>query len=248
MTISLLQNRVLSEKKVTTGIPGLDSLIGGGYRKNTVNVIIGDSGCGKSTFCWQYVSQKDPNPCLFISLEQEIEQVIRESKSLGLHQFEKKYNAGMIQFHYEFGESKEETSGEIALRFLGDELPKYLNILKKKVEEYHGGLRIVIDPLTPLLFEVNEPRQQRNVLSRIFKHLREIGTAVVTVEKGFGENYTRIPTFLADSAINLDFLGLGGGLNRTLQISKFRGSSHSEVPHPLEFVKGTGLSVNSLKD
>ena len=47
-------------ERILSGVPGFDNLVFGGLRKNSVNVIIADPGCGKSTFCWQFCS-KEPH-------------------------------------------------------------------------------------------------------------------------------------------------------------------------------------------
>lgn len=245
--LKLRRTRRKNSYRIPSGVPGLDELVNGGLRSHTVNVVVAEAGCGKSTFAWQFATENKEIPCLFLSLEQDIDRVLRETESMGLHGFREKYERGNLQFQFAYSDVREMTSGEVALNFLLKELPKHLNLLKEKVIEYHGGLRVVVDPLTPLLFEVNDLKQQRNAITRIFNSLRSIGTSVITLEKGFGESLTRVPLFLADSILDLEFLGLGGVLNRMLRIKKFRGSSHSEMPHPVEFVQDKGLLIHNLE-
>lgn len=234
------QNRILS------GVPGFDELVHGGFRGHSVNIIIADPGCGKSTFCWQFCAENSQSPALYVSLEQNLDSVLRDCRDIGLDKFEEKYRRGNLQFQVAFSEDSELTSGEIGLRFFMSELPKYLEIIKETADNYQGGIRIAIDPLTPLLLEIPDPNQQRNVINRIFSSLRKIGTSVVTIEKGFGETLARIPLFLSDSIIELEHIGLGGLYNRTLSIRKFRGSAHSETPQPIGFTKNKGLLVYEI--
>ena len=233
-------------KRILSGVPGFDNLVFGGLRKNSVNVIIADPGCGKSTFCWQFCSKEPQSPALYVSLEQNLNSVLQDCRDVGLTKFEEKYRRGNLQFQVAFSEDSDLTSGEIALRFFMSELPKYLEVIKETAEGYHGGIRIAIDPLTPLLLEIPEANQQRNVINRIFSSLRKIGTSVVTIERGFGKTLARIPLFLSDSIIELEHIGLGGIYNRTLSIRKFRGSSHSEAPQPIGFEKNKGLLVYDI--
>jgi circadian clock protein KaiC len=234
------------QNRIASGVPGFDTLVDGGFRENSVNVIIADPGCGKSTFCWQFCSADPDSPALFISLEQNLDSVLRDCRDIGLKQFEEKYLKGNLQFQVAFSEESELTSGEIGLRFFMTELPKYLDIIKDTSDNYQGGIRIAIDPLTPLLLEIPNPNQQRNAINRIFSSLRKIGTSIVTLERGFGETLARIPLFLSDSIIELEHIGLGGVYNRTLSIRKFRGSSHSESPQPIGFEKNKGLSIYDI--
>jgi circadian clock protein KaiC len=239
--------QVKDQKRIKSGVTGFDNLVYGGFREYSVNVIIADPGCGKSTFCWQFCSEDMRIPALYVSLEQNLSSVMRDCRDIGLEKFEEKYNKGNLQFQVAFSEDSDLTSGEIGLRFFMSELPKYLEIIKETAENYQGGIRIAIDPLTPLLLEIPDPNQQRNAINRIFSSLRKIGTSVVTIEKGFGNTLARIPLFLSDSIIELEHIGLGGIYNRTLNIRKFRGSGHSEAPQPISFEKNLGLKVYDIK-
>jgi KaiC/GvpD/RAD55 family RecA-like ATPase len=239
--------QVKDQKRIKSGVIGFDNLVYGGFREYSVNVIIADPGCGKSTFCWQYCSEDLHIPALYVSLEQNLSSVIRDCRDIGFDKFEEKYNRGNLQFQVAFSEDSDLTSGEIGLRFFMSELPKYLEVIKETAEKYQGGIRIAIDPLTPLLLEIPDPNQQRNAINRIFASLRKIGTSVVTIEKGFGATLARIPLFLSDSIIELEHIGLGGIYNRTLNIRKFRGSAHSEAPQPISFEKNKGLKVYDIK-
>lgn len=234
--------------RIKSGVTGFDNLVFGGFREHSVNVIIADPGCGKSTFCWQFTSEEVNAPALYVSLEQNLNSVLRDCRDIGLPKFEEKYRRGNLQFQVAFSEDSDLTSGEIGLRFFMNELPKYLDVIRETAQQYPGGIRIAIDPLTPLLLEIPDPNQQRNIINRIFTSLRKIGTSVVTIEKGFGKTLARIPLFLADSIIELEHIGLGGLYNRTINVRKFRGSAHSEAPRPLGFEKSKGLLVYDISD
>ncbi|MHA2231137.1 MAG: RAD55 family ATPase [Candidatus Hodarchaeales archaeon] len=243
-----MQRLILKSKqeRVKSGVGGLDTVIGGGLRPHTVNVVFGNTGCGKSTFAWNFVGEAGNNPALYVSLEQSLHEIVRESKSLGLDVFEKKVKNGTLHFHHAITNDSEMTAGEVSMNFLIRELPQHLKALQAAAAGYEGGIRIVIDPLTPLLFEVEGLNQLRNILSQIFSNLRSIGTTVITLEKGFDEVLARLPLYLGDSVFELDYLGLGGALSRTIQIRKMRGSKHSEKPHPLSFEAGKGLLVRQF--
>ena len=44
-------------ERVTTGIPGLNEVISGGFPKGTINLISGPPGGGKTILCCQYLYQ-----------------------------------------------------------------------------------------------------------------------------------------------------------------------------------------------
>ncbi|MGH7829412.1 MAG: RAD55 family ATPase, partial [Candidatus Binatia bacterium] len=45
----------MDKQRVSTGIPGLDPLIEGGFPAGKSYLITGESGTGKSIFCMQFV-------------------------------------------------------------------------------------------------------------------------------------------------------------------------------------------------
>ena len=234
--------------RLKSGVPGFDQLVNGGFHENSINLLLAEPGAGKSTFCWQFVYGDPDQPALFISLEQSLASILRDCKQLKLHKFEEKYKKGLLQYHLAFSEGSELTTGRIALNFFMEELKGYLGVLEETSKQYKGGLRIAIDPMTPLMLEITDLNEQRNIIQRIFTRLRRLGTTIVTLEKGFGESQERIPSYLCDSLIELDNIGLGGILNRTIRIRKFRGSSHSEQPNPIGFEVGKGLIVHEFKN
>jgi KaiC/GvpD/RAD55 family RecA-like ATPase len=45
----------LEEKRIESGIFGLDRIVEGGFRDHTAMVVVGASGTGKSTFAMQFL-------------------------------------------------------------------------------------------------------------------------------------------------------------------------------------------------
>ena len=76
-----------SEGRVPTGIEGLDELLNGGFPVDTVNLVSGPPGSGRSLFCMQFIYEgveKFNEPGLYITLEENHESLIKSMKSLGL--------------------------------------------------------------------------------------------------------------------------------------------------------------------
>ncbi|KKL49112.1 hypothetical protein LCGC14_2318750, partial [marine sediment metagenome] len=172
---SLILKGKNATERVSSGVFGFDDLINGGFRPNTVNVILGDIGTGKSSFSWHFIGH-DETPVIYMSLEEDLDQIRQEALSLGLTTIEEKIKKNQLYFIAAFTEiSINSTSGEIAQNFFNIELPQRMNDFKK-ISEKFGGLKIIIDPLTPLLFEIGELKFQRESINRIFRSLRSIGT------------------------------------------------------------------------
>ena len=71
---------------VKTGIPGFDSTLSVGLKKNSSVVVSGPPGSGKTTFGLQFVysgAKEFDEPGVYISLSQSIEEIKKDCKSFG---------------------------------------------------------------------------------------------------------------------------------------------------------------------
>ena len=77
-----------------TGVPGLDEILKGGFKKNSSVIIKGGPGCGKTILALQFIWQgaKQGQVGVFISAEEELDDLREYSKTLGmdLEKYEKK--------------------------------------------------------------------------------------------------------------------------------------------------------------
>ena len=74
-------------ERIPTGIEGLDSLLNGGLPMNTVNLVSGPPGSGKSLLCMHFIYSGVENfdePGLYIMLEENHDNLVKAMKSFGL--------------------------------------------------------------------------------------------------------------------------------------------------------------------
>lgn len=222
------------DERVTTGIYGLDNLIGGGFRKNTINIIHGGIGVGKTTFGIQYAlyGLNRGEKSVFVSFEMIEKQIIRDCKQLGLVEIEEHIASGNLKIIQIYGED---------LTFPSISLIDLIN--ESLTSDEH--VRIIIDPFTH--FTMYLDNEKRKSLSSIFQNLREIGTSVITLEdldmKDMTKNGSIMPLYLADTVLHLDYLGFGESYDRTVRIVKHRGSKHGEGLYPYKIETGLGIVV-----
>ena len=118
--------------------------------------------------------------------------------------------------------------------------------LVKARQDYDVRTRIAIDPMTPVIWAVDDKQEQRELVGKLFNTLKQLGVVMATVEEHskpgetIGEDVL-LPIYLSDGAIHLDYHPIGGAFNRTLQIIKLRGSSHGEGVYPYIFARGAGV-------
>lgn len=223
-------------KKLKSGVVGLDSLLDGGLNENSTTVVIGTSGAGKTTFATQFLRRglEAGNDALFVSLDENQNQIIKEAVEMGWTGIHDYLEDGSLVFI--------DASGKKFSKFIRHELPTF-------VEEWKGSeSRIVVDPLTPVIWSTDGRYEQRELLMLLLKETKNIGTTVCTLEEhgsagDLSGTEIVIPMYLADSVIHLKYTRDHGATSRVLEIVKCRNSRHSELSHPYTIVKGFGLLV-----
>jgi KaiC/GvpD/RAD55 family RecA-like ATPase len=223
-------------RKIKSGILGLNPLLDGGINENSTTVVIGGSGAGKTTFATQFIRMglEQGQEAIFVSLDENKEQIIREAVEMGWSEVLDYLDNEQLVFI--------DASGKDFSQFIKKELPSF-------VEKWSGeNARIVIDPLTPVMWTTEDRYEQRELIGFLLKQTRKVGTVVCTLEEhGSAANLTGkeiiIPMYLADSVIHLRYLPIEDKVARTLKIVKCRSSRHSDISHPFRIIKGLGILV-----
>ena len=227
-------------EKIRTGVYGLNSIMDGGLNKNSTTVVIGASGAGKTTFALQFVRRglEEGQEGVFISLDEAQAQIINEAEAMGWSNIRSHIEAGKLVFI--------DASAKEFTEFVKTELPLL-------VEEWHGfNARIVVDPLTPVMWTIKDMYEQREYVTLLMNQLRTVGTVVCTLEEHGGHgnlsgSEITIPMYVADCIIHLRHNLLGKEPDRSLKILKFRGSAHDETAHPYKIVRGLGLVISPTR-
>jgi KaiC/GvpD/RAD55 family RecA-like ATPase len=79
------ENYTIVEERTTTGVPGLDDLMGGGLWQGSTTVMAGPTGAGKTTASLQFVLEgvRRGEPCLYANFQENPMQLTRCLRSLG---------------------------------------------------------------------------------------------------------------------------------------------------------------------
>ncbi len=226
-------------EKIRSGIFGLNPLLDGGINARSAVVIIGSSGTGKTTFATQFIKRglENNEPGIFVSLDENQDQIIKEAKERGWAEINKYIDDGLLLFI--------DASGREFSTFISEELPGF-------VSEWEGArARIAIDPLTPVLWAIEERYNQRELLSFLLKEMKKIGTVVCTLEEhgtagDLSGNEIVIPMYLADCIVHLKYIrpvGQDNSVVRRLEIVKCRNSRHSKLLHSYKIIHGFGIMI-----
>jgi len=232
--------------RILTGVYGLDKLMDGGFRENTINSIYGGPGVGKTTFALQYslFGLDRGEKVIFVSFEMSERQILRDCKDIGWGAIKDYVEEGDLKIVHIFGEDLEFPSLDIT------------EIIKKSSPGPNP--RIVIDPFTYPTFYSD--KEKRKSLSTIFQDLRAFGTTVVVLEEPAdsatstncgGDIHTNrllsTPLYLSDTVLFLQNLGFGEMYDRTIRIMKHRGSKHGEGIYPYSIESGLGIVLRASK-
>ncbi|MFO7619443.1 MAG: ATPase domain-containing protein [Thermoplasmata archaeon] len=227
-------------KKIKSGVYGLNRLMDGGINQNTITAVIGSSGAGKTTFATYFLKRglEEGEDAIFITLDEEPKQIIKEVIQMGWDTIEDHIAEGSMVFV--------DASGKQFSDFIKTQLSGF-------VDEWKGyNARIVIDPLTPVMWSVQHRYEQRDVVSFLLRETRKIGTVVCTLEEHSvmgdlsGPDLV-IPMYLADNVIHLRYKSHESPEMRDMKIIKCRSSRHSNFWHPYKIVKGSGLIIQEAQ-
>lgn len=223
-------------QKIRSGVYGFDPLMAGGINAHTITALIGSAGAGKTTFAASFLKRglEEGQDAIFITLDEEPTQIVKELEMMGWNNVQNYIDRGSMIFV--------DASGEQFSHFIKKGLPDF-------VDEWKGhNARIVIDPLTPVLWSVNNRYEQRELVSLLLRETRKIGTVICTLEEhGIMSDLSSpelvIPMYLADNVIHIRYMTHESPEQRDLKILKCRSSRHSHFWHPYRIVAGAGLII-----
>lgn len=227
-------------RKIKSGVYGLNPLLDGGINENSTTVVIGPAGAGKTTFATQFIRRglESGTHGIYISLDENEEQIIREAEEMGWDQIHKFLKERKLVFI--------DASGKKFSDFIKKELADF-------VDSWEGAkCRVVIDPLTPVIWATDDRYEQRELFSFLLRQLRTIGTLLCTLEEhgtvgDLSGPETVIPMYLSDCVIHLRYRALEETESRSLKIIKCRNSRHDRSSHRYEIVRGLGLFVHGAE-
>jgi circadian clock protein KaiC len=230
--------RTFHIRRISTGIAGLNTLIEGGFAKESINLLIGGSGCGKSIFSIQFLIEgiRHKEKVLYITFEEKKEGFYKNIKEIGIDLVRLEE---LGYFHFlEYTPEKVKTmldEGGGAIENI---------VLTKKIS------RLVIDSITSFELLFDKEIEKREAVLSLFSLLRKWQvTALLTYEGSpFLEKRptSRVLDFESDSMILLYLLRGEEERGRYLEILKMRGTNHSLHTHTYT-IGDKGISVSTKK-
>ena len=211
----------MENSRQKSGIPGLDSMLGGGIPRGSVVTVAGGTGSGRTIFVSQFLVKgaiDSDEPGLFLSFDQQKDSIYSNLQQFGWDLTELERAQKMVFIEYPSNELSAFAEQEGALHDLIETL---------------GIKRVVIDSITPyaVLFQSEEERRM-NVLRLVNAVKSWKATCMISAEDRPGSSSEGLPHTLSgvesfsDGFIHLSYLRHEGRRQRAVEVIKMRGSHH----------------------
>jgi circadian clock protein KaiC len=238
-------------ERTLTAIPGLDDILGGGLPRGRVILVLGEPGAGKTILCSQFLLngiQKFREKGLFVSLEENKEHYSDEMSTFGweIESLEKTGHLSFIDASPIRSVPDEVQVGKISIGKSDFSLVSLLEIVKNRAVST-GAQRIVIDPISHLIFQYADATQRRKAILDLVEALSKTGATCLLASElaEVGGTGRRLQTeeYLVHGVILMQ-TSSGKGHERVIQVEKMRGTSIERAPRPYR-ITGTGIEVYS---
>lgn len=227
-------------ERISTGIPEIDQIMGGGIPKGFLVAATGEPGTGKTIFAIHFVAQgiKDGDLCIYVTTEESRESVANQAFQFGIDFKKAIEDKRLIVIDALMGLEDPWSLKSLEIEDLVDK------VIEAKKALGYGRARLVIDSLSA--FWLDRPAMARKYSYFIKKVLAKWGFTIlatsqyaITTSDAFGFGVEHI----ADGILRFRRFVRGGVLRRFLLVEKMRQTPHSLVMHEITVVDGRGLVV-----
>jgi circadian clock protein KaiC len=214
---SVALNYEASEERISTGIPRLDHMLGGGMFRGSTLMVSGTAGTGKTSVGAHMVNAACARGehALMVLLEESPEQVLRNMRSIGLD-LRPWVEAGLLRIW--------------AARPSAYGLETHLAIFAELIEEETPSVA-VIDGIASLSNGIPNNEVNTEVISIVARKidlLKSRGITSVITAIGQGEEVSTVTmSSMTDTWLLLRNVEANGERNRLLFVLKSRGTAHS---------------------
>lgn len=230
-----------SMAKISTGVPGLDSITRGGFPAGRAVVVAGTAGSGKTVLAAQFLRGgiEAGQPGVFVTCEESPASIRDNVRGFGWD-----VAAWESDDAWAFVDATRSQDGTTSQSGPYD-LAGLLARIEAAVTRV-GAARVVIDSLDGLFAQFTPDKHFRNELQRVIGRLGDLGvTTLLTTERAsdYGPMSRRgVEEFVSDNLILLRYVLTAEKRRRTIEIVKFRGTGHGTGEFGFS-VNGSGITV-----
>ncbi|UOE46334.1 circadian clock protein KaiC [Mucilaginibacter sp. SMC90] len=214
---SLKLEKEVSSKRISSGIPSLDSMFGGkGFFEGSSILVSGTAGTGKTSIAASFANEvcRNKKRCLYFAFEESPKQIIRNMGSINID-LKKHVDSGLLKFHA----SRPTLYG----------LEMHLVAIYKIIKRFKPAA-VILDPITNLI-TVGSVSEVKSMLIRLIDFLQDEQITVMftalSLNTIVSEQTDEGVSSLVDAWLLVRDIESNGERNRGLYIMKSRGMSHS---------------------
>jgi circadian clock protein KaiC len=224
----------MTSERISSGIPGLDRVLNGGFIKGGSCLIKGGPGTGKTLFGLYFLSEgvRRGEKSVFISFDENVAEVKKQGKNF-------KLPVEKIEFIDKF--STFSLLGKDAVLWSDDAMAEIVDFVDSIESEAGEADRLFIDGIGVISDCVKDKGLYRRIVSTLVNRLSANGTTTLISSEAFEEAGRGLISYIVGGEILLDRFEKGGRNFRILNLLKFRGDATIGV-HYFEIKKG-GIEV-----
>jgi circadian clock protein KaiC len=232
--VALEHRRRFRREKMTSDIPALDQLLGGGIDQGSSALVIGPAGTGKSTFALQFLSAaiKRGERAAFFVFDEEIGLLLDRTNSMGFD-LQGMRDSGAL--HLEQVDAAELSPGEFSHR------------VRRHVQTSHAKT-VIIDSLNGYQAAMPEENSLILHIHELLQYLNRQGaTTFLTIAQHGLVGDMRSPvdvTYLADTVVLLRYFEAMGKVRRAVSVIKKRTGAHEDTIREFS-ISNKGLSLGA---
>jgi circadian clock protein KaiC len=222
-------------ERFSSGVDGLDEMTLGGWLRNSIIIVRGPTGSGKTMLAGLYAraGAARNEQVVYYGFEEPEAILLRNYYEIGMD-MEPLIESGYLKVMCRYAEA---TS-----------LEDLLVDLRAELEELRPSL-IVMDSISSIE-HASSPKGFRQFMIGVTSLLREHGRTALLTQTIAGPNGSHPPSSpylstIADAILTLDYSMKGFNLNREMRVIKTRGSGHASNPYRLSIEPG-GLVVTRM--
>jgi circadian clock protein KaiC len=221
--------------RVSSGIPGLDDLMGGGIGSGEATVLLGPSGAGKTVSGLRFVAEgvAQGQRCLYVTFQDTADQLVQMAAGFGWDLESARTNGQLVVHHVPLGELD-------------------LDLLTSRIHDElddHQVHRVVIDSLAEMVLACRESERFPAYARSLTGLIRAAGATLVITSETTTLGPTPEPvggvTFLVHNLILLRYIEMNSATGRAVSIVKMRNSDHSKDVHGFT-IDEHGLTVGAV--
>jgi circadian clock protein KaiC len=222
--------------RVSTGIPGLDPIVNGGYFLGSTTVVAGISGVGKSVMACHFIAEgaRLGERSLMLSLDEQVPQILRNAGSIGID-LQADIDRGLVRLHYD-------PPQEI-------EIDRHFHDIERIIEEFKPK-RVVLDSLSTYgsnlgtqgrmfrdFFHALIALMKEHQIAAVYNHENPEMLGMTSMMGDFAMSS------LVDNIILMNWVELGDTFRLGLTVAKMRANPVVRTTHECEIVAGRGMRV-----